>query len=375
MPSRIYTRYKDIAAGNNGGIATIAVADESSTWQRSSRVGRKLVVKPLPCDMKKCINLRWSVAPNGPNIASPTTASIFMGLPGDSSSSFASLDNQAYARFNGKLRKGSASLGVTLASWKQSRDMIRQRLNHVGSTLDSAYARLKGDKGAVKRLRKERQPLANQVLETEFGWIPLFQDVHAALFTVVQQSNVAEWITSRARGTVDSESVTLSSGGNYRNTMRWTGKRWVTYNARVSIANPNLWLLNRLGLINPATVAWDIIPWSFVVNMFVNVNQMISSVTDEVGLSITDRNVTRGQRILLTNDVLPLKPQSSGSQFMYCGTGHSENELTTRSRQLNAAPSLSWQLKVPDLNWELAVIASSLLLQKADRLNKLIRVI
>jgi hypothetical protein len=233
-------------------------------------------------------------------------------------------------------------------------------------TVDSAYHGLLGNKHARERLRRERQPLANQVLETEFGWAPLFQDIYAALYTVCDNL-AAEWVTSRARGTLYEEKDNSSSGRVKRQS--WEGRLWTTYNARVTVTNHNLWLLNRLGLINPATVIWDLVPWSFLVNMFVNVNQLVSSVTDEVGLSITDQNTTRGQEFhLTTTEYDKLWPPT----ICYVQSVVNYKEV---SRNVAGAPALSLELRVPKLDWNLAVIATSLLVQKANRLNKLIRAI
>lgn len=276
--------------------------------------------------------------------------------------SWNALDSACYARFQGKLRKGSASMGVTVASWKQSRDMIVSRSNHLRKTVDSAIRHLEGNKGALKRLRKEREPLANQVLEGEFGWKPLFQDMHAALYTVCKDGIPPDWVTSRASSGIQ----TTQSSSSLRRTE--DGIARVTYSAKVDIENPNLWLLNRLGLINPAMVAWDLVPWSYVVNMLVNVNSMIGSVTDEIGLKISNRSVTR--TCLLGREYF--QTDGSGSSRSYAFERHL---IKSKNRELNSGVQPHWQVKVPDFNWELAVIATSLALQRIKKLNNLIRLI
>jgi hypothetical protein len=281
--------------------------------------------------------------------------------------SFASLDSVVASKFNGKLRKGSASMGVTLGSWSQSREMIVKRSSDLGKVTQSAYNRLNRNPKQLKELRHKREPLANEVLETEFGWRPLYEDFHTALTSVCQDGIPDQWITSRHREylTYDTGIVTNGYTKYYR---KYLGRAMVTYSANVAIANPNLWLLNRLGLVNPATVIWDLIPWSFVVNMFVNVNAMISSVTDEVGLDIKNRSITRSALILREewfNNSYPFTRPNTGYQAEY--------KFNYRSRVLDAKPSVKWTMKAPKVNWELALIASSLALQKVTRLNNLIK--
>jgi len=295
---------------------------------------------------------------------SPALGSCLDGGSYPSGLNWASLENEAYARFQGKLRKGSASLGVTAASWKQSRDMIVNRSNHFRRTLDSSIAALEKNPGALKRLRREREPLAGQVLEYEFGWAPLVQDMRAALTTVCKDGNPDEWITSRARGNVSLRSGSISD----RVVVSWDGIYRTTYNARVEITNPNLWLLNRLGLINPGVVIWDLIPWSFVVNMFLNVNSMVGAITDEVGLSFSGQNVTYSS--LLGREVLRGQNGLHGTNWSFVRT-----LKKYKSRTVGSSLAPNWQVKVPELNWELAVIATSLVVQRIQKLNKLIRVI
>lgn len=330
-------------------------------WVRSPRVNGKLVLQANPLDhtFDRVISQKW----NGPGVslAAPVDASLTDRSP--PGFSWAPIDNQAYARFQGKLRKGSASLGVTLASWKQSRDMIITRSNHARRTLDSAIAELQGNRRATERLRREREPLANQILETEFGWRPLMADVQAALITVCD-GVPPEWIGSRQKGRVYARTVTSSSG--VRTVLTWDGFATTSYSARVQISNPNLWLLNRMGLINPATVAWDLVPWSFVVNWFINVNAMVSSVTDEVGLTVDKSSITRTKTLIFENDA---------TNASTLGVSYSKLLNIRKTRVTGTALQPKWEVKVPELNWELAVIATSLVVQKIKKLNRLIRLL
>jgi len=289
---------------------------------------------------------------------------------------YPSQENEALARFNGKVRKGSASLGVTMASWRQSREMITSRCKTAADVLSDAYKDLSRSPARRKRLaRSEREPLANEVLEGEFGWKPLIQDIRAALTTVCQDGIPPQWVVGRAKRKIYERAYDA-------NALIWTtyqGESLVTVAASVSISNPNLWLLNRMGLINPFVVLWDLIPWSFLVNMFVNVNQMISSVTDEVGLTIGNRSttyscdLTREQQRYGPPGFSTTWPPTQGSSLAGKLVSESRVRFNNRSRTVGSFPQPQWQVKVPELNWELAAIASSLLLQKVQRLNNLVK--
>lgn len=372
MPTRVYHKKDSVYWGPNVGFVMIERSSENSTWNNSGVVNGRLVRTAQACNMKKASCYHWTVDGSKTVALFPVMGNCdAIPMP---PGTWASVDNSAYAKFYGKLKKGSASLGVTAASWKQSRNMIANRHNAVAKTLDSSYHGLLGNRGAVQRLRREREPLANQVLETQFGWKPLFEDIYAALYTACSERSDAEWITSRASETIQCQSITGldSTGWGFREFLQWNGKRWSTYNARVSVQNQNAYLLNRLGLVNPATVIWDLIPWSFVVGMFVNVNQVIGSLSNEVGLSVTDYNITRGQKFNLINN---RDPRGSGLEAYGSGRSGCQYSARTRSTQLSGFPRPTLELKIPDFSWGLALTASSLVIQKISKINNLIRLI
>jgi hypothetical protein len=262
--------------------------------------------------------------------------------------------NAALSKFRGKVRSGDASLGVTLASWRQSRDMITSRLNKINLLFDSALRK----RTVVRRASKTRRT-ANAVLEGEFGWVPLLADVHAAVFTVAGRVP-PEWVRAAHKLKVLQVDNNLDSNPRIYQTL--TGDASIVISANVAITNPNAWLLNKAGLINPLTVAWDLVPWSFVVNMFVNVNQVLSSLTDDVGLTYSNGSITRSSSVLREQRaVRVVSPSEAYTSFanVKCKTKDRESFVTLPT------PRLSF--KVPNFSWETAVIASSLIVQKLKK--------
>lgn len=256
-----------------------------------------------------------------------------------------SADARSYARFRGKLYKGAAALGVTLGSFKQSRDMVVNRYNLLNEKADLAIAR------AARELWTPKKA-ASLHLEIIFGWTPLLTDIHAATTSVIELANV--------RGTI---SASVTDTWHDRPNANWQDiemKVRSTRSAMYTVSNPNTWLAERAGLLNPAAVAWDLVPWSFVVNMFVSTGQLVNSITDFAGLAFDNDTVTRTCSYRGTWDAASL---GKATQFM---------KGVDQRREFGADQRPPLVFRLPEVNWYTASMAASLFTQKIGKISGLV---
>lgn len=316
-------------------------------------------------------------------------------------------DNAAYGKFMGKLKYGSGNLGITVAEWRSSSDMVVKRLRGFSRILDHAAKRVvenpkllrdirrKGvlakdvipvwmEDGTIRRTTKLRKKptknqwsklwnkgtptsLANDTLEWKFGWSPLIEDMQAFTTTIVQHAIPDTWVRGGHKtpcSTTTGYSSTYEAGwANYMGICR------TVWCSNVQISNPNLWLLNRMGFVNPLTVAWDLIPWSFVVGMFANITQVINSLTDTCGLVLTNQSITR-TAVISTVERIWTKPVADNAGAVTT----SELMYKDKFRIINAPLTPKLQTRIPDLNLELMVTAAALTTQKMRKLNKILGV-
>lgn len=285
-------------------------------------------------------------------------------------------ESLAYDRFyRGRrgLLAGSSSLGVTLASWKQSRDMIVKRSNDARNIVAKLAYAIERDPRRKAWIRRQHSldpsTPASVLLETKFGWGPLFEDLESAVRNVVAFGADEEvWFYHTGRGKVREKLPdtrhTFGFPSQWAEISNWETTLSSTYSASVRVENRNLYMLNRLGLINPATVAWDLVPWSFVVNMFGNFNSLISSVTDEVGLEVRNEAITNTVKSRRTET-----QRCWGRSYITL-----EYEAFSKHRRLNAKPVLRFEARVPELNWDLAVTASALAMQRIKFFTNFLRI-
>lgn len=199
--------------------------------------------------------------------------------------------NRAYNRFVEDINGEQSSLGVFAAEWKESLGMINSRAQSLYQSFrDLRRGRLEDALGhlGVKPLRRHRKltkrETANQAsglwLEYWFGWSPMVQDMYNA-GDVIQQPLPYGTGRGSASGVYQ-----LHRKDNY-DEHRTSARVKYKFQADFLLDNPNLYLMNRLGLANPATVAWELIPFSFVVDWCTGFGTYVNSMSDFVGLEMT----------------------------------------------------------------------------------------
>lgn len=146
----------------------------------------------------------------------------------------------SYAKFRGKLYKGSASLGVTIAQYAEARELALQTYQVLRRKQADHFEEL------LRRTWKPKE-LSDRWLRWVFGYVPLYQDLHATASTVIQMAEPRVWI--RATHKCEDTETWYAGSGQKDLKVQWTRSGLVTVN------NPNKWLAERAGLLNPAVVA------------------------------------------------------------------------------------------------------------------------
>lgn len=188
----------------------------------------------------------------------------------------------------------TAGVGVDLVEYKQSVRMI----NSTALTLVNFSRKLKrGDfAGAAEVLRMKYLPkgvskaksFGNNFLEYHFGWSPLIRDIYDAAEVLNDPKRWFGIEYGSAR-----EPLFLSADNKFHDfgsvvsTGYGSGFVEVKQGARIrGVKNYTTHTLEALGLTNPASLVWEVVPFSFVVDWFVNVGDYLRSYTDFTGLSI-----------------------------------------------------------------------------------------
>lgn len=205
-------------------------------------------------------------------------------------------------RLSTRIRGASrASVGVSLAGASQSYQMIAKRASQMTA---SARALRRGDvRGAIRHLtgklpsRKQRRKVAraasrssaNGWLELQFGWLPLLGDIQSASEVLIANPElfpVRVGITDPFTG-VAIDRILDYGWRRTRQVRQYSVRKQAQAFATARVSNPNLALASDLGLTNPAHIAWDLVPFSFVVDWFIPVGRMLKQIDSFYGFDLT----------------------------------------------------------------------------------------
>lgn len=192
--------------------------------------------------------------------------------------------NKCYERFHSKVRNlsgGNSQAGwlVSLIQYQQARTMFNTRCTNLLEYITKLERNFRRD-----RVRRTVKDWASFFLEMRFGWLPILSDIYSSL-EILSGSPRSGTVRASASSPF---SITMPPGSDWSTVIMVKGRLVTSMLADVEVSNPNLYLLNQLGLLNPAVALVDNIPWSFLVDWWVNLSQVASSFTDSYGLTISN---------------------------------------------------------------------------------------
>lgn len=227
-----------------------------------------------------------------------------------------SLRSQAILKLHEKTQDTQMALAESVGTLSQTRDMVTK----AAETLFQAarLVRRKRFRDAARRLGiptpegvSPRRDFHGNWLEYRYGWLPLVQDAYGAMVvcydamrdhppirvvnaSVVSRTSPKTTTWSENPAYLDSTNGLVNPGAIYATRTSWqvsstlvckTG--WV-----VRYDNAAFNTLERMGVVNPALVAWELTPFSFVVDWFVDVSGALTQLSTFVGRECLAHYVT-----------------------------------------------------------------------------------
>lgn len=255
-------------SGGNGRFEMSPAGKQRSRWNNYS------VVKLYRRKTKAGFTLHGDGNHPGTTVYSSSMKSVSPGTPYQ-----ANLEITAQSRLIDAIRGHGFNLAVNAAQSRQLVDMVVGNLGKLGR---AALALRRGDFAtAARQLGASPRPsrlkpndIGGRWLELQYGWLPALSDTWEA---AKAYEKLTKWernhtVSASASATVvvdDSEDEQFYSA----KTLNKQRVRWVYELSEVLEASRSL------GLLDPLSVAWEIIPYSFVVDWFIPIGTFLDNLS------------------------------------------------------------------------------------------------
>lgn len=279
------------------------------------------------------------------------------------------LESKAHHKFLNELTDVKLSVGQIYAERRKTIALIA---NRVGS-LYRAYRSLRRGRNPFNGNRRSDPKRAPELwLEYTYGWVPLVQDVHDAL-SFEKNNRPHARIRKQVKDRLSTEEL---DGGtlypyvqwNRRNTLQCT--RTYSLGADIIVTDPGWAFLNQFDISNPAALAWELLPYSFVVDWFIPVGDWLRVMNATAGITFKNPyQIIKGD--ITEQSVVSLTAGSGRwGDYIFRGSGSNSSvetlEYSYKERQSSFQLSLP-SLFEPHLTTERALSALALLAQIFNR--------
>jgi len=115
--------------------------------------------------------------------------------------------------------------------------------------------------------------IAQRWLELQYGWKPLLSDVYESARAFEKLSNRPRTTSLRVSNFVEKEHNISQSPSNYSLIMKYHASKSIIYEM-----SENISVQRSLGLLDPASLAWELLPFSFVADWFIPIGTYLENL-------------------------------------------------------------------------------------------------
>lgn len=201
-------------------------------------------------------------------------------------------NSKALTRLHSRIGEQSVHIGNIIAERQQTFELIQTNLKRLIKLVAGfSWKRLWGDTVELLSVSSNKKA-ANATLEFLFGAKPLINDIYSAIEVIRNDKNGDSVLVIKGSSkSVDNvefvNSYSTSSVGQWNEEIETIKSRVevkVAYVLQYRVASGLASTLQQWGLVNPAEILWEKMPWSFVIDWVLPVGNWIRSFTSDVGL-------------------------------------------------------------------------------------------
>ena len=226
-----------------------------------------------------------------------------------------------------QLQASPVNFGVMLAEVKETSELVGSAAMTIARQVQ-AFRRTRDPEGHIwRKIRQASRPseIPKKWLELQYGWNPLMSDVAGAcnaLSNTVSERKPLEFVRGKSHSRDESVRVVGGGPSGYGSdcslevlTKKKIGARTdLVYRLR----EPLLATFSSLGLVNPALIVWEKVPYSFVVDWFLPVGGWLNSAGADAGWDFITGSTTNYMHV--TKSIQNVRYRSNNPCWRFTGS-------------------------------------------------------
>lgn len=212
----------------------------------------------------------------------------------------ASVYNEVVRKLYDQLRDSDLNLSTDIAEWKQLDRMLEGAFRTAAPRLYRWARKAKNHAKPGMTLDEGRMAIGNAWLAYTYGWRPLLSSIWGLLNFERSICSKRKLKARAKRVVVWSRSVPgVGTTPPYHYTVRHSRRCEIGMTYRVS--SPNLFDVTRITSVNPIAIAWELMPYSFVVDWFVDVGGYMRDMEQSffLGLDFSSGYTTYTDKVIV----------------------------------------------------------------------------
>lgn len=234
----------------------------------------------------------------------------------------AGLVNRAVAECLIKLKDQNVNYAVAMAEGRKTLGLVAGSIVQVARALSCAKRLRWAEAARILKIsnpvfKKGQKDVAGRWLELQYGWLPLLSDMHGALEDLEKGLDRVNPRISVSRTIKTKINRTWSEKSFFGITVHYRETGYVGVKVRLDYAvdNPGLAKSAKIGITNPLVVAWELVPFSFVLDWLVPIGSWLSALDADFGLRFiggTSTSFSKIRKVVKTDYVDLTAPYIGG---------------------------------------------------------------
>lgn len=191
--------------------------------------------------------------------------------------------------------------------------------------------------------------LPEQWLALQYGWKPLLSDIYGsceelARFATGVEPDAAS-VSASVKTSLDRKDYDSGGDNGWFPPASWRqtqGEIHGSGSIYYKIGSPLINALSRTGVVNPVTLAWELLPWSFVVDWFYPVGDFLEQCNAEDGLLFSKGWLVQKTSAAWSAKLKANQVFSGGYDVKLSGGNHTARVSSYKRSALTGFPIPSW---------------------------------